>query len=1101
MLRVKVWEETLVIPTYEVGKPEKNPIFLEKRVYQGSSGEVYPHPVIEKIYDEKIDKEYKALFLENTYIKIMILPEIGGRVQMAYDKIRERHFVYYNSVIKPALVGLTGPWISGGIEFNWPQHHRPSTFDPIDYTIEEHKDGSATVWVGEIEKMFRTKGLAGFKLYPDKAYLEINAKLFNRTPFAQTFLWWANPAVKVNDDYQSVFPPDVNAVFDHGKRDVSEFPIAKGTYYKIDYAPGTDISRYKNIPVPTSYMAITSKYDFMGGYEHDTQAGLLHVANHHVSPGKKQWTWGCGEFGQSWDRQLTDTDGPYIELMTGVFTDNQPDFSFIHPNEERTFTQYFMPYAALGIVKNATKEAMVNLEIEGQTVHLKFYTTAEYKEAKIRLSQNEIVLHESIINIDPANPYVTTIELSKDYISTDITTALATREGHILVSYTPEHTNEREIPEAAKPAKTPEEIDSVEQLFLTGWHIEQYRHATFSPLDYYKEALKRDPKDSRSNNAMGLWFLKRGKFDEAKFYFTEAINTLLARNPNPYDGESLYNLGICERMLGNLDLAYNCFYKAIWNSAWQDTSYLEIARIDLIHSDYLKALAHIEKSLSRNINSGVARHLKIVSLRLLGKKNLAIAFAKETLIQDPLMVSVVFELYLLTQNELYLQTFITKTRSNPDTYIEYAIDYMYMGCYKDAIKVLNILEFKEVENPLIVYYLGYLYCKSSDLENGLKYYAKASQLKADYCFPNRIEDVNVLSHVIDLCPNDSKAHYYLGTYFYAKRQYEDALKYWEKSVEINHQFATVHRNVALAYFNKKRDKKAALRSLEKAFELDKSDHRIFMELDQLYKILNKDLVFRQDLMELHYKLVEERDDLYLEYVTLYNLLGLYDKAYELLTSRRFHPWEGGEGKVVSQYVGCLVEKAKASLLERNIEAAIDLLEKAQVYPHNLGEGKLHGAQENDIFFWLGRCYHILKEEEKAKQYYHKASIGQQDPVIAFYYNDPQPDKMVYQGLALQEIGNNEQADEIFKKLVSFGQNHLKSELKIDYFAVSMPDLQVFEKDLQEVNEIHCHYMIGLGYMGLRDHKLAKEHLEKVLMLDNSHFGATSHLKLIEKELL
>jgi hypothetical protein len=178
---VKAWEEVVIIPTYKIGEPDKNPVFLEKRVYQGSSGVVYPHPVVDKVYDLKEDKAYKSLFLENEYLKIMILPELGGRIQMAYDKTNDYHFVYYNRVIKPALVGLAGPWISGGIEFNWPQHHRPSTFDPVDYSIKENPDGSKTVWVSEIEKMFGTKGMAGFTLYPDKAYLEITGKLYNRT--------------------------------------------------------------------------------------------------------------------------------------------------------------------------------------------------------------------------------------------------------------------------------------------------------------------------------------------------------------------------------------------------------------------------------------------------------------------------------------------------------------------------------------------------------------------------------------------------------------------------------------------------------------------------------------------------------------------------------------------------------------------------------------------------------------------------------------------------------------------------------------------------------------------------------------------------------
>ena len=155
---VKAWRELVTIPTYEIGKAEKAPMFLEKRVYQGSSGVVYPYPVIESISDEKVDKDYKAVYLENEYIKVMILPELGGRIQMAYDKIKQRHFVYYNHVVKPALVGLAGPWISGGIEFNWPQHHRPSTFMPVDCDIVENADGSVTVWVNEMERMFHQAG-------------------------------------------------------------------------------------------------------------------------------------------------------------------------------------------------------------------------------------------------------------------------------------------------------------------------------------------------------------------------------------------------------------------------------------------------------------------------------------------------------------------------------------------------------------------------------------------------------------------------------------------------------------------------------------------------------------------------------------------------------------------------------------------------------------------------------------------------------------------------------------------------------------------------------------------------------------------------------
>lgn len=281
----RIWEEQVVIPTYEIGEADKNPIFLDKRVYQGSSGKIYPYPTVEKISDEPADKVYQAVFLENEYIRVMILPELGGRIQRAYDKTNGYDFVYYNHVIKPALVGLCGPWISGGIEFNWPQHHRPTTFMPVDYQLAENGDGSCTLMVNDVDQMYGTKGIAAFTLYPGKAYIEIRGQLYNRTPMDQTFLWWANPAVPVNDYTQSIFPPDVHAVMDHGKRDVSRFPIATGVYYKHDYSEGVDISRYKNIPVPTSYMAEKSKYDFVGGYDYRERAGILHVADHHVSPG------------------------------------------------------------------------------------------------------------------------------------------------------------------------------------------------------------------------------------------------------------------------------------------------------------------------------------------------------------------------------------------------------------------------------------------------------------------------------------------------------------------------------------------------------------------------------------------------------------------------------------------------------------------------------------------------------------------------------------------------------------------------------------------------------------------------------------------------
>ena len=472
MQEVRIWEEQAVIPTYEVGAPDKNPMFLEKRVYQGSCGKVYPYPTTETISPEKKDKIWNAVYLENEYLKVMVLPELGGRIQRAYDKTNGYDFVYYNQVIKPALVGLTGPWISGGIEFNWPQHHRPTTFMPVDHLIRDNADGSKTLLVHDVDQMYGTKGIIGFTLYPDKAYIEIRGQLYNRTASPQTFLWWANPAVAVNDHTQSVFPPDVHNVMDHGKRDVSRFPIATGVYYKHDYSEGVDISRYKNIPVPTSYMAEKSEYDFVGGYDYAKEAGILHVADHHISPGKKQWTWGSGDFGKAWDRNLTDEDGPYIELMTGVYTDNQPDFTWLKPFEEKTFKQYFMPYKQVGYVKNATIDAMVNLEAADGQVRVRVYTTSERKGAKVVLKDQGREVFAETADISPVKVFDKMAACAPEKESDLKVEVLDGESGRVLVSYAPK---EQGIPEAAKPAeaaKMPEEIRTNEELFLTGLHIE-----------------------------------------------------------------------------------------------------------------------------------------------------------------------------------------------------------------------------------------------------------------------------------------------------------------------------------------------------------------------------------------------------------------------------------------------------------------------------------------------------------------------------------------------------------------------------------------------------------------------------------------------------
>jgi tetratricopeptide (TPR) repeat protein len=1101
MDHVEIWEAKVTIPTYEVGEKERNPMFFEKRVYQGSSGVVYPNPVIEKIFDTRIDKKYTGLFLENKYLKIMILPEIGGRVQLAYDKLRQRHFVYYNQVIKPALVGLTGPWISGGIEFNWPQHHRPSTFEQVDYRMEENADGSKTVWVNEIEKMFHTKGMAGFTLYPNRAYLEIKAQLYNRTSLPQTFLWWANPAVKVNDDYQSVFPSDVNAVFDHGKRDVSTFPIATGTYYKVDYSPGTDISRYSNIPVPTSYMAINSEYDFVGGYEHDSKGGLLHVANHHVSPGKKQWTWGHGDFGRAWDRNLTDEDGPYIELMTGMFTDNQPDFTWLMPNEEKSFTQYFLPYHELGVVKNATKDVLLNLETQPGFAKIQVLVTSVHLNLTIALKHKEAVLFETKIDIVPEKIFEQQVKLPSYTVADTLTLIIWDSTGKEIIRFDPSSNSTNDIPTPALAAAAPADVDNNEQLFLIGQHLEQYRHATYSPVPYYEEALRRDPKDIRNNNALGCWYLRRGQFEKSEAYFRKAVETSTGRNPNPYDGEPYYNLGLSLLFQQKLEDAYRAMYKAAWSSAWQDAAYLALAQIDLKRGDYSLALEHINFSLDRNARSSKAYVVKSSVLRALGRFGEATVVCNEALRRDGFNLGALYELAKIEQGNGTPDGDLSKlrklARDDDHNFIEYALDYVWCGLYAEALDFLRLAEQAGTANPIVYYHMADVYRRTNNVAEMTACLHQAAAQKPDYCFPNRLEDIGALRTAIENNPSDGFASYYLGNLFYDKRQYQEAIQLWEQAVKLKPDFPTAQRNLGIAVFNKLQDPQRALAYFEKASQLNPDDARILMEVNQLYFRLNKPVAERLAFLLKHREVAEKRDDLYLEIATLYNLIGEHGNALKLIENRKFHPWEGGEGKVSGQYIFALIGLARENIANGDFQQAIDQLMAAQIFPHNLGEGKLPDAQENDISYWLGCAYEGLNATEKAKEWFLTATKGNSEPSAAIFYNDQQPDKIFYQGLAWKKLDEHEKANQIFQKLIDYGQMHRNDAVTLDYFAVSLPDLLIFDSDLNMFNRIHCLYVIALGFLGLEDYQKAEDFFRQLLALDCSHAGTRLHLEIIK----
>lgn len=1066
--------ETLSIPTYGLGKPEKNPVFFEKRVYQGSCGKVYPVPFIDKVYQDEPPKpvDYVAARLENEFVRLVMLPEIGGRIFLGQDKAnRDYDFFYRQDVIKPALVGLAGPWISGGVEFNWPQHHRPGTYLPADLVIEDEGSGAFTVWQSEHDPLNRLKGMHGIRLRPGSALVELRGRLYNRTPFTQTFLWWANAAARVHENYQSFFPTDVHYVADHAVRAMSSFPIAENSYYGVDYAArpdANDLAWYKNIPVPTSYMVCQTQEDFFGGYDHDAQGGFVHVANKHISPGKKQWTWGNHEFGWAWDRELTDTGGPYVELMAGVFTDNQPDFSYLAPYETKTFSQYWWAYQKLGPVQQANTLAALRLAVrDDRSIDLGLAVSRPMQDLRVILKDGDRMVLDETANASPDAPWQREGLRFTGESETSLCVWVFNSVGEAVIGYRPsDPAKAQRNRDVATEPPAPEDIASADELYLTGEHLELYRHPTCYPEIYWEAGLRRDPKDSRCNIGLGRQKLSRGQFDEAARHFEAAISRLTFRHPNPETGEAHYFLGLVRRFQGNDSAAYPLFAKATWNFAWRAAASYELACLDLKKGDTETALRNVEESLETNATNNKAQVLKAICLRKLGLHEQALQTLETLLTIDRLDHWALAELAVHQNGTARLSPL---SRNDAQTTLDVAFDYADCGCFAEAASLFENhhaigVQSVAVPNPLersasTHYALAWLQSLLGEMEKSQQSLRSARDLPPDYFCPSRLHEAAILQWALAQPGPDRNAAYGLGNFLYDKKRHLDAIAAWEKARSADADFATVHRNLGIAYWNASRDASAARTSYEKALSCDPADSRLVSEFAQLCAKLGDSAADRLAFLETRRALVLDRDDAAVELAALYNETGQPQKALDLLTSRSFHPWEGGEGKVLRQYTIARLLLGQAALTSGYAARALEHFNLAMETPERLGE-KYHPLQAKaDVTYWQGEALRALGREQEAVAKFQAAAAESGDfqgmAVTEF------SELTIFKALALRELSREAEAHQVLEAMATHAKAESKIPACIDYFATSLPNLLVFEEDIQESKKSQMRHLLHL----------------------------------------
>jgi len=1023
---VSVKESSITLPTYSPGGYDKTPIFYTGRVYQGAQGRVYPYPMQDVLHDDKVDETYKYLTLENDWLQMGLLPEQGGHLLNFTDKQTGFETFYRQHVVKPALIGMLGAWISGGVEWNFPHHHRATTAMPIDWKFAENDDGSKTIWIGETELRRRLKWTIGLSFLPDRAVLQAENVFMNRQPWIESMIYWANVSVHCGDDYQILFPPSCHLGFDHHKNYWTSFPIgprkeemellpSQRSKYADDISGTMDLSWWKNFTIESrSIFAMDPDNAWLAGYDHGKKMGTAHVSNRHITVGKKFFLWGNFPEAHVWDKVLTDNDGPYLELMVGCWSDNQPDYSWIAPYETRKVKQFWFPVKGIGGVKNVTIDGAVNVDRRGpEEMLVGFHSTRVLKDCTITLYKGrEPVFQEKNVSLDPNTPWCKPIKVDADAKDQQFTAAIADKDGKVFLSYTPVGPDPHDPlpPKVANP-KPPEEYKSAELAYLVGLRLDQFHNGLIDPEPYYRRALEIDPDYSRANVAMGVRLAKNGSYAAAKPYLEKAVARVTQNYTRALDAAPEYYLALVERGLGNLKRSEDLFWRCTWRGTNKKESFYEIARLAALRGDYLEAHDVIEFSalplgmdeakfhtfhayLHRKLKdfpNAIERHRK-------NWREYAANNQKRAFVCDPLEYWGVCESAFADAGEptsLAAAAALAAAEKNrglkAQQLLECVSDYWGIGAWDEVIALCDAalakaaaekpyetegaLPLKETlaacdsyKNALFGYFKGAAQLKKGeDVRAAL---VAAAAMPTDYCFPNRLEEEEVLMMAAKAASDLANTWYYLGCVEWNHDRKDAALADWKRCVEINPEHALALRCIGFGlshpgtYFTNTGvpsgvPSREAYEYYLKSLEADPGNFRTLDEAGKLAEKLDIPAAERLALMEKYRKTVDKYDACILRLAYTYNAVGRYAEAHELLTTRRFHVWEGADG-LLAPFVESCIGLGKEAMAKGDYKTALKFFGESTTYPENLQAGRPGDAgTEPKSRYFMAQCKKAL----------------------------------------------------------------------------------------------------------------------------------------------
>jgi tetratricopeptide (TPR) repeat protein len=709
-------------------------------------------------------------------------------------------------------------------------------------------------------------------------------------------------------------------------------------------------------------------------------------------------------------------------------------------------------------------------------------TTTRHQDAQVRLLSGEQVLYEETTRIGPSQPFSAEISTASTTEAQDLSVEVLAGDAQSLIHYEPpKEEAPDELPAPVEPPPSPEEVETIEQLYLIGRRLDQFHSPTVRPDSYFEEALRRDPKHSRVNTHLGLMALTRLKLDEAEEHLRTAVARVTNRYTRPLSGRSLYYLGVALMRQQQYDDAYTRLYDAAWDKAWYGAAHTLMAQISAQQGRYEQALTHASKALDVGAHNSAAGFLRAVALRQLDRREEARRVVDKVLEDDPLYWPARYERAVLNANagdvSLYPHDH-DRMREEAQNYIDVALAYGKAGDDDTALSILGRAAGAEEKSlstyPMVHYFRGYYASQSGNAEAAARAYRTAAQMPTDYAFPYRHEAARALREAIQLDSSDARAHLYLGNLYY-DTQPDRAIEHWKTARALEPELAVAHRNEAFGYAYARRSYQKAIERMEHALKHAPEDSRYYYEADQYAHWAGRAPTKRLDRLRENHDVVKRDDGALAREVALLTLTGAYDRAIDILSSHHFRRAEGAEG-IHDLWVDAHLLRGREALAAGHPQAALDDFNEALRYPKNLEVATSN--REGKVHYFIGRAFEAAGEPEQAEEHYNRAVTLDEGLSAPLRY---------YRALALDKRGREEEADRVLRELVAEGKTRLKDKESTDFFA------KFGGQQFEDGQRAQAHYIMGLGYAGLNKEGKARAAFKQAVELDPSHRGAATQL--------